>query len=122
MGATVGLIIGVPLANAVSEGGLEAVATALVILFLAVCFGAAVGVGVALRMRSHIRPVVTALVTLPAMFAAAYIALFVAARSGMSDVLLLPLLVVLSYLALLAARALALMLGSSGSTAEIREE
>lgn len=122
IGATVGTLIGLPIANASSEGGLEAVAIALIILFLSLCVGAAVGVGVALKMRSQDRPVITALVSLPSMFAAAYIALFAAGRSGLSDVLLLPLLAVVSYLALLAARAISLMLGSSGRDQGFRGE
>lgn len=106
-GATIGVIVGLPIANAASEGGLEAVATALLILFLGLCVGAALGVGVALKMRKRPRFLVTALMTLPAMFIGAYIAIFFATRLADTDVLLLPFVLIASILALLAARATA---------------
>lgn len=107
VGGTVGVLIGLPIANTASIGGLEAIATALLILFLALCIGAATGTGVALKLRSRRRPLVTAFLTLPAMFIGAYVAVFIATRMADTDVLLLPFLVVASILALLGARATA---------------
>lgn len=106
-GGIVGVLIGLPIANTVSVGGLEAIATALLILFLTLCIGAAAGVGIALKLRSRRRPLVTALMTLPAMFIGAYVAIFFATRLTDTDVLLLPFLVIAAILALLAARATA---------------
>lgn len=106
-GGTVGVLIGLPIANTVSIGGLEAIATALLTLFLALCVGAAVGAGVALKLRSRRRPLITAFMTLPAMFIGAYVAVFIATRLTDTDVLLLPFLVIAAILALLAARATA---------------
>lgn len=106
-GGTVGVLIGLPIANTVSVGGLEAIATALIILFLALCIGAAAGAGVALKIRSRRRPLVTALMTLPAMFIGAYVAVFLATRLADTDVLLLPFLVIAAILALFGARATA---------------
>lgn len=107
-GAAIGVLIGLPIANAFSEGGLEAVATALLILFLGLCVGAALGVGIALRLRKRTRPLFTAFMTLPAMFIGAYVAVFLATRLVDTDVLLLPFVVIASTLALLAARATAM--------------
>lgn len=106
-GATVGVIVGLPVANAFSEGGLEAVATALLILFAGLCVGAALGVGIALKLRGRTRPLFTAFVTLPAMFIATYVAVFLATRLTDTDVLLLPFVALAAILALLAARATA---------------
>lgn len=104
VGGTVGVLVGLPIANTASIGGLEAIATALLILFLALCIGAAVGAGVALKLRSRRRPLVTAFLILPAMFIGAYVAVFFATRLADTDVFLLPFLALASILALLAAR------------------
>lgn len=103
-GAPIGVMVGLPIANAFSEGGLEAVATALLILFLALCVGAALGVGIALKLRKRTRPVLTAFMTLPAMFIGAYVAVFLATRLADTDLLLLPFVGIASIIALLAAR------------------
>lgn len=120
VGATVGVLIGLPIANATSVGGMEAIATALLILFLALCTGAALGVGIALRLRGRTRSLVTALATLPAMFIGAYSAVFLATRLSDTDLLLLPLLIVASVLALLGARAVAIP--GHGTDDPIRED
>lgn len=103
-GAAIGVLIGLPIANAFSEGGLDAVATALLILFLGLCVGAALGVGIALKLRKRTRPLFTAFMTLPAMFIGAYIAVFLATRLADTDVLLLPFVAIASIFALLSAR------------------
>lgn len=103
-GATIGVFVGLPIANAFSEGGLEGVATALLILFLALCAGAALGVGIALKIRKRTRPLLTAFMTLPAMFIGAYVAVFLATRLADTDLLLLPFVAIASILALFAAR------------------
>lgn len=108
-GGTIGVLVGLPIANAASLGGLEAIATALLILFLALCLGAAIGAAIALKARKRRRPVVTALVAVPAMFIASYLGVLVATRLSDTDVFLLPLVVVASILALLAARAMTTM-------------
>lgn len=109
VGGTVGVLIGLPIANAASIGGLEAIATALLILFLALCLGAATGAAIALKLRKRQRPLITALVAVPAMFIASYLGVLVATRLTDTDVFLLPLVVVASILALFAARAMATM-------------
>lgn len=114
------MIVGLPVANAVSEGGLEAVATALLILFLGLCVGAALGVGIVLKLRKRTRPLLTALMTLPAMFIGAYVAVFLATRLADTDVLLLPFVVIASLLALLAARATAT--AGRGRSDAVRED
>lgn len=103
-GATIGVILGLPVANAFSENGLEAVATALLILFVGLCVGAALGVGIALKLRRRTRPLLTAFMTLPAMFIGAYVAIFLATRLADTDILLLPFVATASILALVAAR------------------
>lgn len=120
VGATIGVLVGLPIANAFSVGGLEAIATALLILFLALCIGAALGVGIALKLRNRARPLLTAFVTVPAMFIGAYVAVFLATRLTDTDVLLLPFLALASMLALLAARVTATA-GRSGTDA-VRED
>lgn len=107
IGGTAGVAVGLPIANANDEGGLEAVATVLIILFLALCVGAAAGAGIALAIRHHNRPVITALLALPAMFFAAYIAVWVATRVD-TALLLAPLIVATSMASLAGARALAI--------------
>lgn len=105
VGATIGVIIAIPLSTIFTRGsGLEGIATALLILFLGLCVGAALGVGIALKLRRRTRPLFTAFVTLPAMFIGTYVAVFLSTRLADTDVLLLPFLVVASILALLAAR------------------
>lgn len=107
VGGVVGVLIGLPIANTLSIGGLEAIATALLILFLGLCVGAALGAGIALRLRKRARPLFTGLMSLPAMFIGAYVAVFLATRLTDTDVLLLPFVVIASILALLAARGIA---------------
>lgn len=108
VGATIGFFIGMPIANfSTQDSGLEGIATALLILFLGLCVGAALGVGIALRFGKKTRPLATALLTMPAVFIAVYIGVFVATRLTDTDVILVPFLVMASILALLAARAVA---------------
>lgn len=120
VGGTIGVLVGLPIANAASLGGLEAIATALLILFLALCLGAAIGAAIALKVRKRQRPVVTALVAVPAMFIASYLGVLVATRLTDTDVFLLPLVILASILALIAARAMATM--RDHSSEPVRED
>lgn len=110
-----GVLIGVPIANANAEGGLEGVATSLLILFLSLCVCTAVGAALALGVSKQHRPIVTGLITVPVMFAATYVAALIATRAADTPILLVPAIIVGSIGALLASRALAMIGNKAGS-------
>lgn len=108
VGATIGVLVSIPPAGFFTrDSGLEGVAAFLLILFLGLCVGGALGAGIALKFRNRTRPLLTALLTLPALFIGAYVSLLIATRLAPPSVLELPLLVLASILGLLAARATA---------------
>ena len=119
MGASAGMIIGVPIANATAEGGLEAVATALLIIFVSLAVCTSLGVGLALRSRGHPRALATALIALPTMLVAVYVSALIATRAFDSSVFLFPSIIVGTVLALMAARALATINSSKGGTPKL---
>lgn len=101
------MLVGVPIANANSEGGLEAVATALLIVFASLCVFTAIGAGVGVRIVKQPRALVTALITIPITFIATYGAAILATRAAETAIMLVPAIIVGSIVALLASRALA---------------
>lgn len=107
VGATIGVLIAIPIGNANATGGLEAVGTVLVILLLALTIGAGLGAGVGLVIAGHPRPIVTALLSLPAMMAAVLIAVRLMSSLNVDGWVGLPLLIVTSAVSLWLARALA---------------
>jgi phosphotransferase system glucose/maltose/N-acetylglucosamine-specific IIC component len=119
MGAAAGMIIGVPIANANADGGLEAVATALLIIFASLAVCTSIGVGLALRSRRHRRALATALIALPTMLVAVYVSALVATRAFDSSVFLFPSIIVGTVVALIAARALATINSRKGGTPKL---
>ena len=121
-GATIGVVIAIPIANANASGGLEAVGTVLVILLLALTVGAALGAGVGLVIVGHPRPIVTALLSLPAMMAAVMVAVWLMASLDVDWWFGLPLLIVISAVSLWLARALATVGRHENAGTTVREE
>lgn len=120
VGATIGGLIAIPIGNANADGGLEALGVVLLVLFVGVSVGASIGVGVALRLRHHARPLVTALITFPAMFLAVIVAVRVIGFFGGEGPFNV-LLIVVSILFLWLARTLA-VLARSRSAPAIKED
>lgn len=106
-GATIGVLVAIPVGNANATGGLEALGTVLGILLLALTGGAALGVGVGLVIAGHPRPIVTAFLSLPAMMAAVLVAVRLMSSLNADWWLGLPLLIVTAAISLWLARALA---------------
>lgn len=122
VGATIGVLIAIPIGNANATGGLEAVGTVLGILLLALTVGAALGAGVGLVIAGHPRPIVTALLSLPAMMAAVLIAVRLMSSLNVDGWVGLPLLIVTSAVSLWLARALATIGRRETAGPTVREE
>lgn len=74
-GAFVGTATGVPIANANASSGLEGLGQALLIMMISLCLGTTLGVGLALRLSAHRRPLISAILAMPAVFVAIVVAL-----------------------------------------------
>lgn len=86
VGGFAGAAAGVPIANANASDGLEGLGQALLILLISLCLGSAIGVGLALRISRHERPLATAILTLPAVFFAIIAALRLASSFDQAGV------------------------------------
>lgn len=122
VGSTIGVLIAIPVGNANATGGLEALGTLLGILLLALTCGAALGAGVGLVIAGHPRPIVTALVSLPAMMAAVLVAVRLMSSLNADWWLGLPLLIVTASISLWLARALATIGRYEPAGSTVREE
>lgn len=122
VGAAVGVLIAIPIGNANATGGLEAVGTVLGILLLALTVGAGLGVGVGLVIGGHPRPIVTSLLSLPAMMVAVLVAVRLLSSLNADWWLGWPLLIVTSAISLWLARALATIGRHEAVGTTVREE
>jgi hypothetical protein len=107
-GAIVVFFVGPPIANSVAEDGLSGLGTALMVLFLLWCVGTGLGVGIALAIRSHPRPLATGLLAIPGTFAAVMVTLIVG-RTTESGLFLWAVLIGVSVLGLWLARVVAMV-------------
>ncbi len=74
-GTLTGLAVGARMTNANTSWGLEGLGRALLIKLISLCLGSALGVGLTLRLSGHRRPLITAMLAMPAVFLAIVVGL-----------------------------------------------
>lgn len=116
------MVAGIPLGNSYATGGLEALAVVLLILFVSLCIGGAIGVGIALAVKHHPRPLVTTLLAIPAMLLAVVVTLRFASIFDGEGPLILAFLIVTASGSLWLARAVAMVSRSRPGVVEVTEE
>ncbi|HUG08461.1 MAG TPA: hypothetical protein VMP13_06150 [Acidimicrobiia bacterium] len=98
-GTATGLAVGAQVANANPSSGLQGLGRALLFMLISLCLGSALGVGLTLRLSGHRRPLITAILAMPAVFLAVVVGLRVSSffdRGGVLAGVLQILVVILS--------------------------